>query len=78
MSWTRLVKCAAEGRGWRLAAGLLAGAVTIGAPLLLPVEHHGDCGGPERKHMESQIYAPADSPFAKSETDDAPSLDHPL
>lgn len=78
MSWTWLVRCAAEGRGWRLAAGLLAGAAIIGAPLLLPIERHGEGGGPERKHKGSQMHAPADRPIAQCTANDAFSLDHSL
>ncbi len=37
LNWTWLVKCAAKGRAWRLAAGLLAGAAIIGAFLFLPL-----------------------------------------
>lgn len=49
MSWTWLVKCAAQGRAWRLAAGLLAGVAIIGSLLLLPVERRRGRGGPDRK-----------------------------
>ena len=59
MSWTWLVKCAAQGRAWRLAAGLIAGAAIIGALLLLPVERHR--GEQQGKHKESSITSPSGS-----------------
>lgn len=49
MSWTWLVKCAAQGRFWRLVIGLLAGLAIIAAFLLLPVERRPAGGG---KHKE--------------------------
>jgi hypothetical protein len=37
INWAWLTKCTAKGHAWRLGAGLLAGAVIIGAFLLLPI-----------------------------------------
>lgn len=56
MSWQWLVKCAAQGRAWKLAAGLLAGAAIIAAPLVLPIERQRGGHGP--KHEESQVSEP--------------------
>ena len=65
MSWTWLVKCAAQGRAWRLAAGLIAGAAIIGSLLLLPLERHRTGGGQEGK--ESNIASPSGSSIVMSE-----------
>ena len=61
MSWTWLVKCAARGHAWRLAAGLLAGAAIIATLLLLPIERHRGGGGQEGKHKESSNTPPSGS-----------------
>ena len=73
MSWTWLVKCAAQGRAWRLAAGLLAGAAIIGTLLLLPVERHRGGGG--QKGKESSITSPSGSSTVVPVTH---SLNHPI
>ena len=79
MSWTWLVKCAAQGRAWRLAAGLIAGAAIIGFLLLLPVERHRSGGGQEEKHKESNIASPSGSSIASCEPKSlSHSLNHPL
>lgn len=59
ISWTWLVKCAAQGRGWRLAAGLLAGAAIIGVFLLLPIDRHRGGGGPKGEQKGSELSTPA-------------------
>ncbi|MFA7233054.1 MAG: DUF4405 domain-containing protein [Terrimicrobiaceae bacterium] len=77
MSWGWLVRCAAQGHAWRLAAGLLAGAAIIAALLVFPIErHHG--GGPERKHGKPKNEPPAHSQISKGEAPDASPLDRPL
>jgi hypothetical protein len=38
INWSWLIKCAAKGRTWRIAAGLLAGAAIVGTFLLLPIQ----------------------------------------
>jgi hypothetical protein len=49
LNWTWLVKCAAKGRAWRLAAGLLAGAAIIGVFLLLPLTKREGGRGRQRQ-----------------------------
>lgn len=79
LSWAWLVKCAARGRVWRLAAGLLAGAAIIAALLLLPIERYRGDGGPEGKHKESQATAPAGTSVVLLEPPPiSHSLNHPL
>ncbi len=57
INWTWLMKCAARGHAWRLAAGLLLGAAIIGTFFLLPVTHRQ--GGRGRQHRGASAVSPA-------------------
>jgi mono/diheme cytochrome c family protein len=63
VNWTWLTKVAAKGHGWRLGAGLLAGAAIVGAFLLLPITQRQDRRG---KNQGTSLHPSQASDFIRA------------